>query len=312
MSFPRFNRYDFGPIKTFTGDSSLFKDSDEYVAYVKYFRGENIHKNIRQPFIYRPFVPFVASLLPFSPLTSLNIINLVSLLISVFMLYRLLLICGIPFNYSIVGCLMFVFSFPAFYYGTVGYIDPVLILFLILCTYFIITEKTAPFIITLIIGCVVKETIIIIIPVYILYNYLRSNPWKLPLVILLLSYLGVMWIIRTIYPDKAQYLWSPSFDTLTFNITRLRAWVSNIFTLGIPGFLFIILSIKQGWRKTFTNKPLYYSLVAGFFLSLTLTLFAAMSAYLDGRYVWTSYPFSIPLSLLLLMSKREAKIEERE
>jgi len=205
---------------------------------------------------------------------------------------------------------MFVLSFPTFYYGTIGNTDPVLLLFLILGTYFTITEKTAHLVITVIIGCLVKETIIIIIPVAFLYNYLRGNPWKLSLIILLISYLGIMWMVRAIYIDKGQVLWFPSFDTFILNIRRVRAWFSTVFTLGVPGFLFFILSIKHGWRKSLSNKPICYSLIIGFFMSLTLTFYTALSGYLDGRFVWTSYPFSIPLSLFLLMSRRKVNYTE--
>ena len=288
-----------------TGDSSSFKDSDEYIAYVKYFRKEISYNDLRLPFVYRPFVPFIASLLPFRPLTSLNIINLISSLISVFMLYLILIKCGIPFNYTIGGCFMFVFSFPIFYYGTVGYTDPVLILFLILGTYFIITEQTAPLIMTIIMGSLVKETIIIIIPVFFIYYYLRGNPWKLSLVILLISYFGIMWIVRAIFIEKGQLLWLPSFNRFKSNIRRPRALLSMVLTFGVPGFLFFVLSVKHGWRKILSNKPLCYSLITGLFMSLTLTFYAASAAYLDGRYIWTSYPFSIPLALMLLMSNRK-------
>jgi hypothetical protein len=304
VTLPRFNRYDLGPIKKLSGSSSSYKDSDQYVVYVKYFRKEITINELKLPFAYRPLVPFIASLLPFSPMTSLNAINLASLLIALFMLYRLLISCGIPFKYSLGGCFAFIFSFPTFYYGTVGYTDPVLILFLILGTYFIVNEKTTQLVITILIGSLVKETIVIIIPVFFLFYYLRRKPWKISTVISLGSYLGIMWILRAIFIEKGKILWLPSLNILISNISRPKAWISSILTFGIPGFLFIILSIKYGWKKFLLDKALFYSLATGFFMSLTLAFYAAASAYLDGRYLWTSYPFTIPLSLLLLRSRK--------
>jgi hypothetical protein len=83
-----------------------------------------------------------------------------------------------------------------------------------------------------------------------------------------------------------------------------------VLTFGVPGFLFFVLSVKHGWRKILSNKPLCYSLITGLFMSLILTFYAASAAYLDGRYIWTSYPFSIPLSLLLLKLNRNINYPE--
>jgi len=132
VCLPRFNRNDF-LLQKYVGSESI--DAEQYILLTQYFQGQDVEAKLDAPFTYRPLVPFIASLLPLNAKTAINIINLFSLIIAVIFLFKLLQILGINFRLNIIGCCLFIFSFPVFYYGTIQYLDPVLVSFVMAGSY---------------------------------------------------------------------------------------------------------------------------------------------------------------------------------
>ena len=142
----RFNRNDSG-ISKFTLPNSEYdpiksNDAIRYINMTDFYKGKESSEILIPPYTTRVLVPFLASKLPFSTDTSINIINLVSMVLSLFVLYYILKIYSLPDKYIYLGCLLYVFSFPTFYYGTVTYVDAVLVFFIFSGLYFILKDKT--------------------------------------------------------------------------------------------------------------------------------------------------------------------------
>ena len=173
VTLPRFNWGELGPLKSLVGVKPF--DVEQYILYTDYFRGEKNSTVLESPFAYRPLVPFLASFLPYKAFTSINLVNLIFLILTLFPLIGLLRHLNFKGNYLLFGCSLFVFSFPVFYYGTSGYIDATLIAFLMSGTYFILKEKILLFMASFILGLLVKETTIILIPVFAVYLFLQDN-----------------------------------------------------------------------------------------------------------------------------------------
>ena len=308
VCMPRFNRHDWGPIGRLTGkddqSTGMGNDSARYITYVHYLRGNARFDDLRFPSAYRPLVPMLAMLLPFEAMTSINIVNFLSLLTTAILLYHLLYFIGFSFHYAILGSFMFIVSFPTFYYGTVGYVDPVLILFLTMGLYFLFKKKWAYLILTVMFGYLVKETIVILIPVSVTFLILNREPWKLKSAMLLIVYLSTMLFLRFIFRDVTgtSYL-QISLRSFLSNL-RVRALLSVVLTFGIPGLLSIFFLLRYPVIFNGMNKPvpfsLLFSLVEGILLSMALSCYSMFSAHTDGRFIWPSYPFSIPLSLWAL------------
>jgi len=306
VCMPRFNRKDIGFIKHFTSggksSSELLEDAGHYIHYVEYFRGINISKPIITPVNYRPFVPFIAAFLPFDPMTAINIINIFSLLLTLFFLNLLLYYLQFSFSLRIIGSLLFIFSFPTFYYGAIGYIDPVLIFFLMLGTYYILSEKWNYLIILLIIGAFVKETMVILIPVAFISLIYRDYSWKKKIilfVILSLSFFITYQLIRFFIPAPDSFFWWPSKDFFFGNIGRLKNWAGLILGFGFPGF--ISLKAFSLFKKNIPEiKTWLAPLLTGLLTAMALHFYAVSSALVDGRFIWTSYPFSIPLAVFVI------------
>ena len=309
ISLPRFNRNDIGIQSITAKGMGIPGDSAKYTAITLYFRGEKTANDLQPPFTYRPLIPFLAALLPLKAMTAINLINLAAMVITVIYMYKILVWLGIDFQLCMIGCGLYVVSFPTFYYTTIGYIDPVLICVLTIGLYLIFTNKWGLLAGIIIAGVLVKETVIILI--FTLAAYLISSRKAftkqgliLPLVcvIFIISY----YIARRIIPAGPNVAWMPSFETLLNNMSRIRSWLSFLFTLGIPGILapFIFRYRATEWfQEKFAETA---TLITGFLISILLFGYAMLSAYADGRFIWTSYPFSVPLATIVLNEIKKA------
>jgi hypothetical protein len=307
---------DWGPVGLFTGkDGALVgNDSHRYIIYVEFFRRNVPKSELSVPYAYRPLVPFVASLMPFDPLTSIDVVNIVFLLVVLVIAYNLLCVLGFPFSYSILGCFMFAVSFPTFYYGTIGYVEPALILFLFIGVYLLVMEKWTYLVLTIVIGCLAKEAIILLIPVLLAYLLLSGHPWKLKLTVSITAYLITTLAVRVIFGGlEGPNYWQPSFHQFLANL-RARALLSIALTFGVPGFL--SWGLLFGCKKIASSvrRPILASFVVGLLASILLGFYSMWSVHTDGRYIWTSYPFSIPLalwSLRWLSSEKLTRLHEQ-
>lgn len=306
VCLPRFNRRDMGIGRlTSEGLSSIVVKADaaQYILLTEYYRGGQVEELIKPPFTYRPFVPALASLLPFEPMTAINMINLAAMECALLFLYALLGLAGLDIPLRLAGCVLFVFSFPTFYYGTIGYVDPVLVSFLMAGMFFIMSGSFAGLVTVLVVGAFVKETIILLLPVYAVQRYSIGTPIRRILLgggVLFLVVALASIAARVTSPGHGSYLWTPSPAILLNNMRRPRSWVSFILTFGIPGCLSLtaLAAMADGTFRRTTQFLAPFA--AGIVMSLLLFAFSMVSAKADGRFVWVSYPFSIPMSMLMV------------
>ncbi len=299
VCLPRFNRNDF-LVSALVGSGP--SDADQYMLLAEYFKGNSTGASLQSPFTYRPLVPYIASLLPCETNTAINIINVLFLIFAVLCLYKMLEIFGLPFKANIFGCCLFIFSFPVFYYGTIQYVDPVLISFIMIGTYCIFSGRFAPLLVVVLLGALVKETIIILVPVFFVRQLVtRQSVKKLLLqpAILLLFYGIAIATARSLSIDQDSYNWTISFERIFFNVLRPRSWASAILTLGIPG-LGALLLLWKAKKANFREELLLLApCLAGFFMVVLLFGYSIVSASSDGRFIWPSYAFTIPISLVI-------------
>jgi len=287
----------------FTEDGLPF-DAYQYITYTKYFRGDlSAHKKLENPFTYRPVAPFIASFLPFKPMTSINILNVLALLVALIFLNQLLKFLKFKSSFRFLGLILFIYSFPTFYYGSSGNIDSVLICCLMIGLYVLLKEQWTLFLILLIISTGVKETSIVLVFVSVVYILLKTSMQVSRKIAIITSYVAVYAsvtvIIRNLFGTGSEYIWLPGIQKILENISRPKTWLSFILTLGIPGFLsfFHLNHLK----KYYNQKSIQLILLIGFAISILLFVFSIISAYSDGRFIWVSYPFTIPLALFIIL-----------
>lgn len=263
IALPRFNWRDLPrPLNQFVGEKPF--DVIQYEKYVEFSRGnKNIANELEGLFSYRPIVPLLASVLPFKPNTSINLINLIFLTLGLIYHLRLLRLFGFNENQSIIGALLFILSFPMFYYATSGYIDGSLVGIFTVSAYYLFADKYSLFIVIFVLGILVKETIIILLPVYLVQFLIKdkSRIEFLKVIIPIVLYLVVIVLIREFAPHKESYVRKPSTDILLYNLVRAKTYLSFILTFGIPGFLAAYLIITK--KLQMIKKEILYPLLTG-------------------------------------------------
>lgn len=313
----RFNMNDLWILKKITGvdDYSFLADNGKiykklpvdvynYLLLVKFFRTiRNSHKKELElplpPFSYRLLPAFLASFIPADEMTSLNIGNIVALIITLLFLKFILIKLKVSFISQYIGLLMFILSFPLLYYGVIGYIDPFLLMFLSIGFFMIITKRWALYLLSIFIGNFAKEGIAILLPLpfveYILENKRRHTIFLVGIMGIFL-YLLSTYITRNIIPSSINYFWLPSPGALLSNLLRFRTYFSVLMSFGIVGIL-VLLAIFEPEINRDNN---FYLLLAGIITSLLFFLLGLSSVYTDGRYIWPSYIFFIPLAALYI------------
>lgn len=321
--FPRFNKQDIGIIKQFTGlkQHELNIDMRYYRNMTEYFKGNMPFDSLYKPFAYRPLVPYLASKLPFSSMTSINVVNTIAIVISVFLCFLILSKLGFDFEYKILGGLFFTISFPTVYYGASGFIDSfsIFLIFALIAARIYSKDFLIPFI--MIFGAFTKETLVIIFPFLILHlifenqksvkisdflslSFFKNKAIRNGLILYVLSFIlfciGIL-IARKTYGSGKEYLWYPNIACLKDNLFRLKTYISFLLSFGIVGY-YCIFYIFKNLRND--SRTIYMAFFIGFCLGILLWMYSYVSAYSDGRFIWTCYPFAIPLVLRFLKERK--------
>jgi hypothetical protein len=305
VSLPRFNRRDIGIGAWTSGglpSDILLADAEEYITLVRCFRDEAPPARITAPFAYRLLAPCIAAWFPFEPMTALNVLNLLCLLAALVLLDFAQKRLGVSPPFRLLGDGMFVFSFPLFYYGTIGGVDPVLICLLAAAVLALVTERWLLLVGLAAAGTLCKESFVLFVPAAIAYaiasrKHARRQVAAIAGMIIVIAVLA--WLVRSLSPHPV-YRWAPSTVRLMRNLRRARCFVAFILSFGIPG-LVIVSAAPRVWKDAAPDRrPAMTALLVGSVLSVVLFLFAMVSAYADGRSVWLGYPFAVPLASLLL------------
>jgi hypothetical protein len=269
-------------------------DAAQYIGLVFHFRGEAPRTTLLAPFIYRPLVPMLAALLPFEPHTAINLINSLALVAALWFLYLIMAQLGIHPLLRLVGCELFIFSLPVLYFAVNGYVDAVLIGLLTVGFYCILTNRYGLAGAIILLGCLAKETVIILFPVWLLHAWLNNRRQIYLIVLIVFLTAGVQVAIRIVNTGYPVFVsWAPSWVGLKSNLVWRDMHLANcLFVFGPAGFLALVFLFKRQARLT--------PHLAGLLAAIALTVYAATAAALDGRFSWTTYPFSIPLAMLAI------------
>jgi len=286
MILPRFN-----------GNQVIVKqvpyDAKYFENYVEYFRGNSLELALRPATNWRFLVPLMASYLPFSALTSINLINALFLALGLFIFYFALQLLNIPNIKKWQSIWLFLFSFPMFYYASIAYVDTALFLFIAISIYATFKQQAWLFVLAVLLGLCVKETIAISIPFYLFYHFKnnKKNAIFVTLVTFIL-YLFGLYFIRKYAPISLETtrnnFWTFDLKSASINFHRFNSWFSVILSFGLVGFLFF----KKLFTKTFhqiIENPLYLACLASFGSAIFLYFLSYFSTIADGRIIWLSY-----------------------
>lgn len=290
MVLPRFN-----------GNKLLVKqepyDLKYFKAYVEYFRDQPLTAPLRPATNWRFLVPYLASKIPFDAVTSINLVNCVFLILALGVFYKTLELLKIEPNKIWHSLWLFILSFPMFYYSTIGYVDASLFFFIALSIYFTITNKPGLFLLSILLGLCVKETIAMAIPFYLFYH-LKTDRKKAIYTSLLaiVSFLVLFYLIKKTAPVSIEgsenNFWKFDLANMKNNFFRINTWLSFILSFGFLGLVILTELRKLSIYKILDNQLILSCLVcigcAFFFYTLSY-----LSTVADGRVIWLTYFYLI-------------------
>lgn len=312
--YPRFNGEDISLIRPIVGSTPAdIVDIHNYVQFSNFFKDQVPLDSVLAPYSYRPLVPFVASLLPSTSLKSISQVNVFALLISVICIYFILKRHGFRFGLRILGCLLYIFSFPVFYYGSAGYIDATALSIIALIVVATVYDQYLLLPVLFVAAAFAKEVTIVSLPFVALWMYLGNESKQRKRKALTILFLSLVLFVVTILYSRATfgiekgYLWIPALSHLKDNVLRLKSYFSFVLSFGVVGILGIAAFMKD-YRNSRSEKSLFYYLkayrftphIASIAAASALSAYAFVAAYADGRYFWTAYPFLIPLAVRYL------------
>lgn len=307
--FPRFNRNDIPILRPFVGlaPGELSLDQQNYYNFTEYFKSQNTIESVSTPYSYRPLLPFISSLLPFDSLLSISIVSILSLIVSMWASWLTIKKLGFAQCYSILSLFLFVLSFPLFYYGSGGYLEPFSNMIIYLIVLATVYNNTTGVVLLFIIGAATKETTIIALPFVLLYALVNNKKNKtskmkalLITIIIFAVFIATNLIIRKQFGVSADYVWTPAYHTIMENITRPKTYLSFILSFGLPGLFSTLLIgrlLKSKNTLSLINQSPY---ILGGLSAILISFYSVIAAYADGRFVWTGYPFFIILSAVYL------------
>jgi hypothetical protein len=305
LLFPRFDRLDRFGIDAFTTKgkpaTQALADASKYIGHVKYFRGELGKEALRAPWAYRPLPTYLASFLPLKAMTAINIVNFIFLSLGLWFLLKTLRSLEFDNSITTLGGIAYVVSFPVFFYGSIGYIDPVLVGMLGIGQYLILSQQNKLFFTLLMLGALVKDPYIIILPAWFLYQIIAHQGGFVKSaaisILAMVCFVFIIYVVRQITPVDSSFFWHPTQEYLDFNLYRPNAWITSLITLLPVGSLAIWFCIKR--NISLLREPALASLAVGFLGALAVLIYSFFSVYVDGRYIWIAYPFMIPLACKL-------------
>ena len=273
-----------------------FSDSIQYRLFIEYFRGTATAAELAPPYSFRPLLPFAASLLPMEALTALNVLNVLALAVSVLVLFSLLGRMAVPPMRALGAVAVSVVSFPVFYYGAVGIVDPALIALLTGGVWLLHARRFLGLALLIFVGTFVKESIVILIPPAVVLLYFaepRRGRAVLTAAALVGAYFLGSTLTRVLSPSDATFFWTSSWETFLSNVSRPRFWAATALSFGIPGLLALSPSrARAAW--TGEDRPFALTMVVGVLMAGGVFAYSIVSAYPDGRFSWLAYPFLIP------------------
>ena len=270
------------------------------MATVDWIRGESSHGTLYAPYSYRVLFTALASQLPFDSMTSINVLNLLFLVGTLILLYRLQETLAIQARPALWGCALFVFSFPTFYYGTVGYIDPGFLFLLALGLNLIYGKVWWAAALTIGFGLLGKEGTIMLLPALGAALWQETRSWRPTLGWLLVAaglWIALWYGVRALVPVANQFQWSISIDLLLANLARPRSWLTLIMsgsTLLVP---FLLVLVRRQPLARPTIKGTYAPLWTGLGVAIGYYMYSWTTAYVDGRMLWPVYLFAIPIAI---------------
>ncbi len=231
--------------------------------------------------------------------------NVLALLGATWFVWRTLRLFEPSPAWQLAGTLGFVWSFPFYYYGTTGLVDPPALCLVAAGLFFVLTERWWAFVAVGLLGGLAKESVVLLAPVALAQcapravsrpgrsRRWRSSRWRSPRP----RRLG-----RALSPARGDYAFWMGL-MLWENLARGRVYLAFALSFGLQG-VFALAAVPALRPDAAVERRRYLPLVVGALGSLALFGYAVVAARPDGRFVWLGHPFLTPLAVLGAAGRR--------
>ena len=271
------------------------EDSLAYFNTARYLRGEVLFSELRAPFPYRVLVPALAAYLPGDLRNTFAGVNWISITVAAAAIALVVDRVGGSRKQAVCAALLLIFSVPTFWYGSYLLTDPGAICGRALFVLGVVSGQPWLALGAGLGATAVREENILLIFWLLAYRRVPILPGLAVLVAAVGWLLYVRWHLFNGLP---RYVWVPSLGTVWTALHDVRAMLS------VASAAVIVIPLAfWGMRNSPTElAPLKSMLV----LMALPPLYAALSVRIDGRAIWSLYPFLIPFAVYAIRPRPKA------
>jgi len=301
-------------------DMVVFPDTEWYHSIFVSFRGGgNVPQWVHDPFQQRVLFPFITAIFynltyPIMPMSEewyFFAVNSI-LMVGVGMLLYMLLKTYTSNNFALLGVWLHNLSYPVVWYFLAGLTDTLGYLFVLICLIILksykkdedtwtATTKDFVYFIVLMIGIVVRESVLITLPVWLYIKYKQKpRDWVKAGYSRNDKVFGAfVELLSPFVICGAFFLYYGMSNKTHFNLPPANWWFVTLLCL-VPFVPFVLMWKMNKQDSVYTTTVLLYTLYSLFF-----------AAY-DGRFLVLGYPIWVALNLQALEKLYHWAINEKE
>lgn len=269
------------------------EDSLAYFNTARYLRGELPAAELRAPFPYRLLVPALAAAIPGDLRHTFASVNWLSISLAATVLGWTVSRVGGSSRQIVGAGLLLILSVPTFWYASFLLTDPGAIAARVVFVAGVVSGQPWLALAGGLTATAVREENILLLFWLLAFRRVGIVPGLLALAAAGLWLIAVRWWIM---PALPRYVWVPSLATL---VTALHD-VRSLLSIGGAALLVVPLALL-GWRRA----PAALQPVKSLLLLMALPpAYAALSVRVDGRAIWSLYPFLIPFAVYAFGPRR--------
>ncbi|MEV4779648.1 hypothetical protein [Burkholderia sp. LMU1-1-1.1] len=271
------------------------EDSLAYFNTARYLRGEVAFSDLRAPFPYRVLIPALAAYMPGDLRDTFAGINWMSITIAAAAMALVVDRVGGSRKQAVFAGLLLIVSVPTFWYGSYLLTDPGAICGRALFVLGVVTGQPWLALGAGLGATAVREENILLI----LWLLVNRRVSIFPGLAVLGAAIGWLLFVRWhLFSGLPRYVWLPSLDTVWTALHDVRAMLS------VASAAVIVVPLAAFGMR---HSPVRLTPLKSILVLMALPpLYAALSVRIDGRAIWSLYPFLIPFAVYAISPRASA------
>jgi hypothetical protein len=262
------------------------EDSQNYFNTARYLRGELPFSALVAPFPYRLTMPALAATWPGDLRNGFATLNWLAVVGTAVTLSWLVHAVGGDRRRSVLAGLLLILSVPTYWYAPYLLTDPGAVFGRSVFVLGVVTGQPWVALAGGLFATTVREENILLLGWLLVFGRVGLVRGGIVLALAALWLVAVRWWIL---PGLPHYTWVPNLGNIVNMLHDRRALLS----LASASVIVIPLAIL-GWKRIpIQLKPLKILL----FMMAVPSLYAALSVRVDGRAIWSLYPFLVPIAV---------------